>query len=231
MLDNIFKGLFDTNLQNVISVGDFLLCMGVALLIGLMLASTYAFKNRYTKSFLITLGIMPAIVCIVIMMVNGNIGAGVAVAGAFALVRFRSAPGTAKEITVLFLAMATGIVTGMGYLAYAVLFSLIMCIVLLLCQIIKFPKRKKQTADKTLRITIPEDLDYTNVFDDIFTQYTTEYKMIQVKTTNMGSMFRLTYNITEKDVMQEKAMIDALRLRNGNLEITISEQENKNDEL
>lgn len=230
MLDKIFGGLFDTSSQNVISVGDFLLCVGVALLIGLMISCVYAFRSRYTKSFLITLGILPAIVCIVIMMVNGNIGAGVAVAGAFALVRFRSVAGSAKEIAVLFLAMAAGLVSGMGYLAYAALFSLIICVVLILCQVIKLPV-KKRTADKTLRITIPEDLDYPNLFDDIFAEFTTNCKIVSVKTTNMGSMFKITYHLTEKDVAQEKKMIDALRVRNGNLEISISEQEIKNDEL
>lgn len=231
MLDKIFGGIFDTAGQHVISVSNFFLCVGVALLIGLMLAAVYAFRSRYTKSFLITLGIIPAIVSIVIMMVNGNIGAGVAVAGAFALVRFRSVPGTAKEIAVIFLAMAAGLVVGMGYLAYAALFSVIICAVLLACQLIKLPKRRKRAADKTLRITIPEDLDYTDIFDDIFDQYTSSRTLIQVKTTNLGSMFRLTYNITEKDVSQEKKMIDALRVRNGNLEISISEQEIRTDEL
>lgn len=231
MLNNIFGGLFDTSSQNVIAVTDFLLCLGVSLLIGLMISGVYAFRSRYTKSFLITLGILPAIVCIVIMMVNGNIGAGVAVAGAFALVRFRSVAGSAKEIAVLFLAMAAGLVTGMGYLAYAALFSVLMCIVLILCQVIKFPQKKYCTADKTMRITIPEDLDYTNLFDDIFAEFTTSCKIVAVKSTNMGSMFKLTYNLTEKDITQEKKMIDALRVRNGNLEISISEQEIKNDEL
>lgn len=231
MLDKIFGGLFDAKSQVVISVTDFLLCVGVSLLIGLLLAGVYAFRCKYTKSFLITLGILPAVVCIVIMMVNGNIGAGVAVAGAFALVRFRSVPGSAKEIAVLFLAMAAGLIAGMGYLAYAALFSVIMGVVLILCQIIKFPQRKKRTADRTLRITIPEDLDYTNIFDDIFSEYAVSWKIVQVKTTNMGSLIKLTYNITEKDFSQEKNMIDALRVRNGNLEITVSEQEVRHDEL
>jgi hypothetical protein len=208
-----------------------LLCVVIALLIGAFLAVVCGFKSKHTKSFLITLGILPAIVCIVIMMVNGNIGAGVAVAGAFSLVRFRSAPGTAKEISALFLAMAAGIITGMGYLAYAVLFALIMGVVLVACQFIKLPAKYSQVKEKTLRITIPEDLDYTDLFKDVFEKYTKECTVVAVKTTNMGSMFKITYNIVEKNVADEKSMIDELRTRNGNLEISISDQETKNDEL
>lgn len=231
MLENIFGGLFDTGTQSVISVTDFLLCVGVSLALGLLLACVYAFRSRFTKSFLITLGILPSVVCIVIMMVNGNIGAGVAVAGAFALVRFRSVPGTAKEIVVLFLAMAAGLVTGMGYLAYAALFTVIISVVLILCQIIKLPHSRSLSAEKTLRITIPEDLDYTHLFEDLFEEYTTEHRIVSVKTTNMGSMFKLTYDITEKDIGREKQMIDAMRVRNGNLEISLSEREIRNEEL
>jgi hypothetical protein len=227
----IFNGLFDGDTQAVISITDFLLCVAIALVIGALLAGVTAFKSNHTKSFLVTVGIMPAIVCIVIMMVNGNIGAGVAVAGAFSLVRFRSAPGTAKEISVLFLAMASGIIVGMGYLAYAVLFAIIISIVLLLCQVIKLPKKFAVSKGKTLRITIPEDLDYTDLFKDIFEKYTKECNVVAVKTTNMGSMFKITYNIVERDIAQEKKMIDEIRTRNGNLEISISEQEIRNDEL
>jgi uncharacterized membrane protein YhiD involved in acid resistance len=165
------------------------------------------------------------------MMVNGNIGAGVAVAGAFSLVRFRSAPGTAKEIAILFLAMASGLIAGMGYLAYAVLFAIILGVVLLLCNIIKLPVKINKGAEKTLKITIPEDLDYTDLFKDIFDKYTKECNVVAVKTTNMGSMFKITYNIVERDTAEEKKMIDEIRTRNGNLEISISELENRNDEL
>ena len=230
-MPEIFKGLFDTSTSVTISVTDFLLCVGVALVLGVFLAVVYAVKSRYTKSFLITLGILPAVVCIVIMMVNGNVGAGVAVAGAFSLVRFRSAAGTAKEIAVIFLAMAAGLVCGMGYLAYAALFTLIIGIIFLALQFIKIPQSKSVLKQKTLRITIPEDLDYTSIFNDIFDKYTTEYKLTNVKTSNMGSLFKLTYHLTEKDITKEKEMIDELRVRNGNLEISISEQEEIRDAL
>ena len=230
-MPEFFKGLFDTSTTVTISISDFLLCVGVALVLGVFLAAIYTVKSRYTKSFLITLGILPAVVCIVIMMVNGNVGAGVAVAGAFSLVRFRSAAGTAKEIAVLFLAMAAGLVCGMGYLAYAGLFTLIVGVILLIMQFVKIPQSKAILKQKTLRITIPEDLDYTSIFNDILDKYTTEHKLTNVKTSNLGSLFKLTYNITEKDVMKEKEMIDELRIRNGNLEISISEQEEIRDAL
>ena len=230
-MPEFFKGLFDTSTSVTISIKDFLLCVGVALVLGVFLAVVYAVKSRYTKSFLITLGILPAVVCIVIMMVNGNVGAGVAVAGAFSLVRFRSAAGTAKEIAVIFLAMAAGLVCGMGYLAYAALFTLIIGVIFLALQFIKIPQSKSVLKQKTLRITIPEDLDYTSIFNDIFDKYTTEYKLTNVKTSNMGSLFKLTYHLTEKDITKEKEMIDELRVRNGNLEISISEQEEARDVL
>lgn len=230
-MPEIFKGLFDTATTTTISITDFLLCVGVALVLGVFLAVIYAIKSRYTKSFLITLGILPAVVCIIIMTVNGNVGAGVAVAGAFSLIRFRSAAGTAKEIAVIFLAMAAGLVCGMGYLAYAALFTIIIGVIFLALQFIKIPQSKSVLKQKTLRITIPEDLDYTGIFNDIFEKYTTEHTLTAVKTSNMGSLFKLTYHITEKDISKEKEMIDELRIRNGNLEISISEQEETRDAL
>ena len=165
------------------------------------------------------------------MMVNGNVGAGVAVAGAFSLVRFRSAPGSAKEIVTIFLAMGTGLIAGMGYLGFAALFTLIMCGVFTVYNILTSSSFKSETANKTIKVTIPEDLDYTEVFEDIFAAYTKSCEMIQVKTTNMGSMFRITYHVTLKDPKTEKQMIDCIRQRNGNLEVMVSKQENKIAEL
>ncbi len=225
MLDSMFKGIFDSELISVITVTDFLLCIGCSLLVGLILAFSYIFRSRYTKSFIVTLALLPAVVCVVIMMVNGNVGTGVAVAGAFSLVRFRSVPGTAKEITMLFLAMGSGLIAGMGYLGFALLFALIMGGFSILYNSLDFGAQKAAGVYKTLNITIPEDLDYTGVFEEILTEYVTAYELVRVKTTNMGSMFRLTYNLTMKDAAKEKEMIDKLRCRNGNLEITVSKQE------
>jgi hypothetical protein len=218
-------------LTALINVTDFLLCIGVSLVIGLLMALCYMFRTRYTKSFVVTLALLPAVVCVVIMMVNGNVGAGVAVAGAFSLVRFRSVPGTAKEICTLFLAMGAGLIAGMGYLGFAVLFTVILCIFFLVYNLLDLGTKKNAAVYKTISITIPEDLDYSDIFDDIFAQYTTAHDLMRVKTTNMGSLFRLTYNITMRQGVNEKEMIDKIRCRNGNLEISISKQENVVTEL
>lgn len=229
-MDAIFKGVFDNELTQRISVQDFLLCLGVSLVLGLIMAAAYMFRNEHTKSFLVTLALLPAVVCVVIMMVNGNIGAGVAVAGAFSLVRFRSAPGSAKEIVTIFLAMGAGLIAGMGYLGFAALFTVIMCAMFFLYNALAGNARS-DTMNKAIKITIPEDLDYSGAFDDIFAEYTKKNELIRVKTTNMGSMFRLTYNVTLKDVIKEKEMIDRIRERNGNLEVIVSKQESSTTEL
>ena len=231
MLENLFKGLFDTDLTAVISVTDFLLCLGGSLVLGLVMAFAYMYRTRYTKSFVVTLALLPAVVCVVIMMVNGNVGTGVAVAGAFSLVRFRSVPGTAKEICTLFLAMGAGLIAGMGYLGFALLFTAVMCIMFVLYNRLDFGTKKNAATFKTFTITIPEDLDYSGIFDDIFSEFTTSHDLVRVKSTNMGSMFKLTYNVMLRDVTREKEMIDKIRCRNGNLEIAVSKQETVGTEL
>ena len=231
MLETFFRGLFDSDLTTVISVTDFLLCLGVSLVIGLLMAFTYMYRTRYTKSFVVTLALLPAVVCVVIMMVNGNVGTGVAVAGAFSLVRFRSVPGSAKEICTLFLAMGAGLIAGMGYLGYALLFTAVMCVFFLLYNRLDFGVKKTAEAYKVLTVTIPEDLHYSDVFDDIFAEFTVFHDLVRVKSTNLGSMFKLTYAVTLRDVTREKEMLDALRCRNGNLEISLARQETTGGEL
>ena len=231
MLQNIFRGLFDLETANIISVSDFMICIVCSLIIGFIIAAMYMYKSTYSKSFIVTLAILPSVVCVVIMMVNGNVGASVAVAGAFSLVRFRSVPGTAKEIGVLFMAMGAGLITGMGYIAYAFIFVIVLGLVNMLYAQIDFGENKQNARNKTIRITIPEDLDYTAVFDDIFKKYTEKNVLVNVKTTNMGSLFKLTYNLTLKEEKMEKSLIDEIRCRNGNLEITISNQETTIAEL
>lgn len=231
MLDSFFRGVFDADTASTISAGDFLLCVGCALVIGLLLAAVYTYRARYTRSFVATLALLPAVVCVIIMMVNGNVGAGVAVAGAFSLVRFRSVPGSAREIGAIFLAMGAGLVAGMGYLGYALLFTVVLGAASLLYARLDFGASRREALHRTLRVTIPEDLDYTGVFDDLFAQYTTSCTLTQVKTTNMGSLFRLTYNLTLRDATQEKELIDQLRCRNGNLEISVCPQETAVAEL
>jgi len=231
MLDKLFRGLFDSDLVSVITITDFLLCLGFSLVLGLIMAFAYMYRTRYTKSFVVTLALLPAVVCVVIMLVNGNVGTGVAVAGAFSLVRFRSVPGTAKEICTLFLAMGAGLIAGMGYLGYSVLFTVVMCAMFLLYNRLDFGAKKNAETYKTLSITIPEDLNYSGIFDDIFAEYTVSHDLARVKSTNMGSMFKLTYNVVLRDASREKEMIDKIRCRNGNLEITVSKQETTVTEL
>ena len=231
MLEELFRGIFDTDMTAVITVPDFLLCVGFSLLIGLLLAFGYMFRSHYTKSFVMTLAVLPAVVCVVIMMVNGNVGTGVAVAGAFSLVRFRSVPGTAREISMLFVAMGAGLITGMGYLGYGFLFAVLMCVVGMVYNSMDLGARRNTTRCKTLNITIPEDLDYSEVFEPVLREYASSVELTRVKTTNMGSLFRLTYDITLRDPAKEKELIDALRCRNGNLEITVSRQETAVAEL
>lgn len=223
MFSNLFGGIFDSSTVTVIPVYQFLLCVVVSLLLGIVLAAAYTYKSKYA-GFVRTLAILPAVVCIVIMMVNGNVGTGVAVAGAFSLVRFRSVPGSAKEIGAIFIAMGAGLVSGMGYLGYAVLYTVILSLVMALYVQIR-AWEKNAGSEKTMVITIPEDLDYTEVFDDLLEAYTSRYELTEVKTTNMGSLFKLTYQLSLKDTSKEKEMIDHLRCRNGNLEIMVKNQE------
>ena len=231
MLDFLSTSIIDSSGTSPLGVGGFILCVAAALAIGLVFALVYAHKSVCTKSFVMSLAMLPAIVCLVVMMVSGSIGAGVAVAGTFSLVRFRSAAGSAREICAVFLVMAVGIACGMGYIGYALLFTLIMSTVLLLYNRCGFGLAKNAELNKTLRITIPEDLDYGGVFDDVFEEYTSSHTLQSVKTTNMGSLFKLTYDLTLKRPGCEKAFIDALHCRNGNLEISSSIQSTVTGEL
>jgi hypothetical protein len=230
MLNTLFQGIFDST-ATVISVPQFLLCIAVSLIIGVFFALISSFKSQCSQSFAITLALLPAIVCVVIMMVNGNVGAGVAVAGAFSLVRFRSLPGTAREIALLFLSMGAGLVTGMGYLGFAVLFSVILGAAMIVFTQLGIGQKRLSEMDKTLRIMIPEDLNYDVIFDDLFEKYTSKHDVVSVKTTNMGSLYKLTYDISLKSSSLEKEFIDELRCRNGNLEISICRREVNMNEL
>ena len=221
MLETIFRGVFDTQLTNTITPEQFLLCVGASLVIGLVLCVLMLWHARPSAGFAITLATLPAVVCVVIMMVNGNVGAGVAVAGAFSLVRFRSAPGSAREIGAIFAAMGAGLMAGMGYLGYAALFALILGGITMAYHALGFGGGNAALRCRTL----PEDLDYTGVFDPVLEQYAARSELKQVKTTNMGSLFKLTYDLTLRDGGQEKALIDTLRQRNGNLEISLCQQE------
>ena len=221
----MMSGIFESVNTTSITVLSFFLCMLTSVVIGAAVAVTYMkTSKRYTNSFVVTLALLPAVVQVVIMMVNGNLGAGVAVAGAFSLVRFRSIPGTAKEIGYIFIALAAGLATGMGYIAFAIIFAAIMCLLSIVYNLIGFGG-KHETNKKSLTVVIPESLDYTGVFDGVFKKYLTDWELINVKTTNMGSLFKLKYEISFKDASKEKEFIDALRCKNGNLEIICSRSE------
>ena len=200
-----------------IGIASLLVCTVSALVIGEVIALVFCRRQKATKGFAVTLALLPAIVQMVIMLVNGNIGTGVAVMGAFSLVRFRSAPGTAKEICAIFLAMAAGLACGTRHLTAAFIFTAVMCIANVICTRAGFGASE---GEKHLKITIPESLDYSDIFDDVFEKYTSSHELCEVKTTNMGSLYKLDYAIVLNDEKEEKSMIDELRKRNGNLEIS-----------
>ena len=218
----MLNDLYTTMIGNTtVSYTGFLLPIAASLVLGLLFAMAYMYRARRSKSFIATLAILPCVVCVVIMAVNGNIGAGVAVAGAFSLVRFRSAPGTATEIVAIFIAMTAGLLCGMGFLIYAAIFVVILSLVLVLYSMIGFGE-EDNSLRKSLRIAVPENVDYTKEFDEVFSEYTTNHRLVTAKTAGMGSVFKLSYDITLKEASVEKALIDALRCRNGNLEIQLS---------
>lgn len=223
--------MFDSLFINGTTTTDVFLALGVALIMGVIFAFMCYFHSKSTKSFLIATSLLPAVVTLVIILVNGNIGAGIAIAGAFSLVRFRSAPGTAKEICIIFVSMAAGLAFGMGYLAYGAIFMIVAGATLMLFNKIKIWETKIDAKEKIVRITIPEELDYSEVFDEVFEKYAKKYEVIKVKSINMGSMFKVYYHIEMTDVKKEKKMIDDLRIRNGNLEISVQRVDYKKSEL
>lgn len=213
--------MFDTIIPaSGLDAATSLICTGTSLALGILAAVLYRLgTKRYSKSLVITLIVLPTLVQTVIMMVNGSVGAGLAVMGAFSLVRFRSAPGSAKDISFIFYAMCIGLATGMGYIAFAVMLAVIVGAALAILSFI--PAFKSDRKRKLLRITIPEDMNYTDAFADIFDEYLTSNELVSVKTTAMGTLFDLRYEIVEKDASREKELIDKLRTRNGNLTISI----------
>ncbi len=213
----MFSSIYSTE----VTASQFFLMALAAILSGLVYAFVTSFRIRATKRFFLTLSLIPFLVATVITFVNGNIGAGVAIGGAFALIRFRSAQGTSDEIGGILIGMAGGIAFGMGYLAYGVILLLGLSALAFLFSLLPIFEHKSMAKDKLLRITIPEALEYHDIFDDIFAHYLQSVESVGVKTTGMGSMFRLSFRIRMKDPTEEKAFIDELRTRNGNLEIAL----------
>lgn len=217
----MLKSLFDNGSSNIDLV-TILICSFVSIVLGMIIAYTHKKTSRYNKDFLITISILPLLVQSVMIMVNGNLGTSVAILGAFSLVRFRSLPGTSKEILSVFFAMAIGLATGMGHVFFASLITVMVSIFILLFNKLKLfeEERNKQV----LKIVIPESMDYTNMFDDVFQKYVNSYTLEKVKTTNMGSLFELTYYVKFKNDVNEKKFIDDIRVRNGNLKVMLSHE-------
>ncbi|MCR5583431.1 MAG: DUF4956 domain-containing protein [Eggerthellaceae bacterium] len=222
MLDSLFTSVLTASTDSTtaaMSGVDFFLCSAVSLVLGVAIAFIYMFKHSYSKSFVVTLALLPIIVQMVISLVNGNIGAGIAVMGVFNLVRFRSIPGSAKDIGSVFLAMAVGLATGMGYLALACVFTVIVAIANIVFVLSPLGSQMGERVERALTVTIPEDIDYTNLFDDLFERFTSKHELVNTRTTNMGSLYKLEYLVTLKDARAEKTLLDAIRTRNGNLTV------------
>lgn len=209
--------MFNSVLGAAMAPKSFIICILCAMILGVLSSLLFTRFTRHSASLAISLAVLPSIVTLVIMMVNGNIGAGLAVAGSFALVRFRSLPGTAKEVSGVFLCVSIGLACGMGYVGVAVLFFVMMSIFIIILEKCHFGYSR--LAERVLKITIPEDLDYDGLFDDLLRQYTLRWELIRVRTTNMGTLLELTYSVNLKDPRISKSFIDELRCRNGNLNI------------
>ena len=224
-MTNIFGSIFG----NSLTVGTFLIAIISSIILGFVVALTFMYKNTYTRSFISALILIPAVETVVIMLVNDNIGVGLSVAGSFALIRFRSVKGNAKELLAVFMAMTIGIICGTGYIALASIFTLILCVVVLMLALTDFGKQSDN--DRYLKITIPESLNYEEAFDEILNNYTKSYELDGIKTLALGSIFRLDYKIIMKDSKQLKDMINELRTRNGNLEIMCGKNSTNRGEL
>ncbi len=217
--------MFNCVIPAVMTVSAFLICVVAALILGMLTALVFSFRSEHSGNLPFALVLVPPIVTLVIMMVNGNIGAGLGVAGAFSLIRFRSAPGTARELSGLFTGTAIGLACGMGYVGIAALFFLIVAVTVIALTLLRFGEKSR--SFRQLKITIPENLDYDGLFDDIFDTYTTSHDLVRVKTTNMGTLYELTYHITLRGSGVDKAFMDELRCRNGNLNIICGREPDK----
>ena len=230
---DILKSIFTKNVDGIeitsLETSDVFICIGAAIALGLVIACCYMFKNEYSRNLIISISIMPVIVAVLIMLVSGSIGAAIAVGGVFALTRFRSAQGTSKEITQILLAMATGLTLGLGYIFIAIILVAVVEAMCIIFNLTKFGEASSKR--RTLKITIPEELDYNELFDDLFDKYTNSATLVKVKLKNLGTLFQLTYDVTLKDVKLEKQFIDDLRVRNANLDILCSRVITGSDEL
>lgn len=216
----MLNSIFENTSTSSVSLSSLLLSFAISIILGFVIAIVHKRTSKYSKNFLITVSLLPILVQSVMLMVNGNLGTSIAIMGAFGLIRFRSIPGTSKEILTVFFSMAVGLATGMGQIWFAMLLTVIGCLLILIFNKVDIFNKNKN--EKRLKVLIPEDLDYQNVFDDVFEEYTTFNSLDTVKTTNMGSMFELDYTVILKSNVSEKDFIDKIRIRNSNLKITLS---------
>ncbi|MBQ7802500.1 DUF4956 domain-containing protein [Candidatus Saccharibacteria bacterium] len=215
----MFNSIFDTS-SSALDIKSILICSGVAILLGLVIAFTHLKTSKTSRNFLITLTILPLLVEVVMLMVNGSLGTSIAVLGAFSLIRFRSIAGNSKEISSIFFAMAIGLALGMGQILFAAVITFITVAVILLLS--KTNIFNLAAQPQTLEITVPEDLDYTDAFKDVFKKYTTSAELVRSKTTNMGSLYQLTFDVCLKKTANEKEFLDAIRVKNSNLKVLLS---------
>ena len=222
----MFNSILESN-SGTLSISTALICMGAALIFGIIIALVHMYSTKCSKNFAITIAVLPLLVQVVIMMVNDNLGTSIAILGSFSLIRFRSMQGNSRELVSIFFATAIGLAVGIGHIMYAFVFTLITSLALIILQKSSFGMKKDN--EKSLKVTIPENLDYTNIFDDIFDKYTNNIELNKIKTTNMGSMFELSYNISLKNNINEKDFIDEIRTRNGNLTVNLGRVSTENE--
>ena len=225
MLESIFSEVSQVS----VSVESCLICIVVSIILGIVISLTHKFTTKATPNFLLTLTILPVLVQVVIFLVNGNLGTAFAVAGAFSLIRFRSMPGNSKEILSVFWAMAVGLGLGMGYVVYTIIVTIIVALIMIIAS--RVTQNISNRLEKRLKIVIPENLDYDEVFDDILSKYTEKSELCKVKTTNMGSMYELVYLVELKNDVKEKDFLDEIRCRNGNLLVMLERKELSEVEL
>lgn len=228
-MPEFIQKMFETVITTSIDVKSFAICTLASIIAGAVIAFAYTYKSRSSKNFAITVAILPIVVQMVIMLVNNSLGAGIAVAGAFSLTRFRSVPGTAKEICAIFVSMAVGLANGTGFIWVGAIFAVVVILLNLFYSAILFSGKRGE--EQELKITIPEGLDYYELFDDLLEKYTSRYELVKVKTASMGSLFQLTYSINMKNVAEQKAMIDEIRCRNGNLDVALGRALTSREEL
>lgn len=220
MLDTLLNS---SAVAETITLSGTLIIMGSAVGLGLLISLVYILthkKETYSSGFTISLIMLPAIIAMIILLIGNNVARAFSLAGAFSLIRFRSAPGDSKDIMYVFFTLGIGLACGMGYIGYAALFAAILCLVMVVLTKVSFGNRRQ--APMRLKVVLPEDMDYNGAFDDILKEYTISNKLTKVKTSEFGSLFELTYDVTMKATASSKEFIDKLRCKNGNLSIVLS---------